>query len=140
MSLDSPAVFSKNFIVPREAIDGNGHVNNVFYVQWMQDLAVEHYASLGGMDVSRASGTTWVVHSHKVVYHHPAFEGEKITGSTWVVNMRRVRSLRRYRFTRDSDGLVLVSGETDWVFVDTKSGQLKAIPLEISGLFKLMDE
>ena len=28
--------------VPAEVVDGNGHVNNVAYVQWMQDAAIRH--------------------------------------------------------------------------------------------------
>jgi len=46
--------------------------------------------------------------------------------------------LRRYKFTRVSDGQVLVTGETDWVFVDIQSGRLQAIPSNISGLFTLL--
>jgi acyl-ACP thioesterase len=29
------SVYSKTFIIPKSAIDENGHVNNVAYVQWM---------------------------------------------------------------------------------------------------------
>lgn len=33
-------VYSKTLVVPETAIDENGHVNNVAYVQWMQEIAV----------------------------------------------------------------------------------------------------
>ena len=36
------SIYSKAFLIPKSAIDENGHVNNVAYVQWMQDIAVEH--------------------------------------------------------------------------------------------------
>jgi acyl-CoA thioester hydrolase len=42
-------VYQKSLLIPETAIDENGHVNNVAYVQWMQDIAVEHYASIGGI-------------------------------------------------------------------------------------------
>jgi acyl-CoA thioesterase FadM len=35
------------------------------------------------------------VRSHLVEYLRPAFEGQRIRVSTWVANLRRVRSLRR---------------------------------------------
>ncbi len=129
----SPA-YSKNFIIPSSVIDGNGHVNNVAYVQWMQDIAVEHYASIGGISAQGADAT-WVVREHKVEYLLPAFEGEEIEIRTWVEDIRRVRSLRKYEFIRKSDGKVLVKGETDWVFVDTKSGRPLAIPAEVVKVF-----
>ena len=43
-------IYTKTIIISPTAIDENGHVNNVTYVQWMQDIAVEHYASIGGME------------------------------------------------------------------------------------------
>jgi len=134
----NPPIFRTRFQVSAQAIDGNGHVNNVHYVQWMQDLAVSHFQSMGGVELTQALGATWVVRSHHIVYQSPAFEGDWIEASTWVVNLRKVRSLRRYKFTRVSDGQVLVTGETDWVFVDIQSGRLQAIPSNISGLFTLL--
>ena len=133
MSPISPA-YSKIFIIPESAIDENGHVNHVVYVQWMQDIAVEHYASIGGV-TAQGPDATWVVREHKVEYFMPAFENEEIEIKTWVEDIRRVRSLRKYEFTRKNDGKVLVKGETDWVFVDAKTGRPLAIPESVSSVF-----
>ena len=121
-------------IIPKDAIDENGHVNNVAYIQWMQDIAVEHYASIGGID-AQGTDATWVVREHRVEYFLPAFAGEEIEIRTWVENIRRVRSLRKYEFVRKSDGKVLVKGETDWVFVDTKTGSPRAVPNTVINVF-----
>lgn len=129
------ATYSKTIIIPNSAIDENGHVNNVIYVQWMQDIAVEHYASIGGVE-AQGSDATWVVREHKIEYLLPAFENEQIEIKTWVETIRRVRSLRKYEFIRKSDGRVLVKGETDWVFVDVKTGSPLAIPKEVENIFK----
>ena len=120
-------IYKKTFVIPQTAIDENGHVNNVAYVQWMQDIAVEHYASIGGIQ-AQGPDATWVVRSHRIEYFRPAFVGEEIEIRTWVENIQRVRSLRMYEFIRKADEKVLVKGETDWVFVDIKNGR----PLEIS--------
>jgi acyl-CoA thioester hydrolase len=129
------AIYSKLFIIPKTAIDENGHVNNVAYVQWMQDIAVEHYESIGGTNPTQRIGATWVVREHRIEYLLPAFEGEEIEIRTWVENIRRVRSLRKYEFTRKSDQKILVRGETDWVFVDVKTGSPRAIPDEVIAIF-----
>ena len=73
-------------------------------------------------------GATWVVREHRIEYLLPAYLDEKIEIKTWVENVRRVRSLRKYEFVRKSDGKTLVKGETDWVFVDAKTGMPRAIP------------
>jgi acyl-CoA thioester hydrolase len=128
------SVYSKSITIPKESIDENGHVNNVVYVQWMQDIAVEHYASIGGIEV-QGPDATWVVREHKIEYLLPAFAGEEIEVRTWVENIRRVRSLRKYEFVRKMDSKVLVKGETDWVFVDVKAGSPRAIPDNVSKVF-----
>ena len=130
----SSIYYSKVITIPKTAIDENGHVNNVIYVQWMQDIAVEHYSFIGGIE-AQGSDATWVVREHKIEYLLPAFEGEEIEVCTWIESIRRVRSLRKYEFVRKSDGKVLVKGETDWVFVDVKSGRPIAIPDEVSKVF-----
>ena len=132
--------YSKTITIPKNTIDENGHVNNVAYVQWMQDIAVEHYESIGGTNPMQLVGATWVVREHRVEYLLPAFSGEEIEIKTWVENVRRVRSLRKYEFVRKSDGKVLVKGETDWVFVDAKTGAPRAIPEEVSRVFAMKHE
>lgn len=129
------SIYSKTISIPKTAIDENGHVNNVTYVQWMQDIAVEHYASIGGVQ-AQGPDATWVIREHRIEYLLPAFENEEIEIRTWVENIRRVRSLRKYEFVRKSDGKVLVKGETDWVFVGTKTGRPLAIPQEVENIFK----
>lgn len=129
MALSS--IYSKNFVIPESAIDENGHVNNVAYVQWMQDIAVEHYETIGGVNPTQILGATWVVREHRIEYLLPAFLNEEIEIRTWVENVRRVRSLRKYEFVRNPDGRTLVRGETDWVFVDAKTGVPRAIPAQV---------
>ncbi len=125
------AIYRDEFTVPKSAIDRNGHVNNVAYVQWMQDVAVRHFTAAGGIGAMRAAGATWVVRSHRIEYREPAFAGDRVQVRTWVVDFRRVRSLRRYEFARASDGALLAKGETEWVFVDAASGRPCSIPEEI---------
>jgi acyl-CoA thioester hydrolase len=132
-------IYSRSFTIPQNAIDENGHVNNVAYVQWMQEIAVEHYSSMGGIEAQGADAT-WVVREHRIEYLLPAYLGEEIEVNTWVENIRRVRSLRKYEFVRKSDGKLLVKGETDWVFVDTKTGRPLPIPGRVSKVFNINPE
>jgi acyl-CoA thioester hydrolase len=130
-------IYTSEFTIPASAMDQNGHVNNVMYVQWMQDMAVSHYDFLGGTAPMQALGAIWVVREHKIEYLLPAYAGEVIEVQTWVENIRRARSLRKYHFIRKSDRQTLVRGETDWVFVNAQTGRPRRIPEEISSIFRL---
>jgi len=133
-------IFTYKLTIPETAVDRNGHVNNVVFVQWMQDAAVRHYEAMGGTGPTQALDATWVVRSHLIEYLRPGFAGELLLVQTWVMDMRRVRSKRGYRFLRLSDEQLLVRGETDWVFVDATSGAPRAVPPEIVGLFTLLPD
>ena len=115
--------------VPEGVIDENGHVNNVAYVQWMQDVAIRHFTELGGEELMQRFGATWVARSHQVEYLRPVFAGEILLVRTWVAGMEKARSMRRYEFTKE--GTIVARGATDWVLIDGASGRPKRIPDEM---------
>jgi acyl-CoA thioester hydrolase len=134
------AVFRLDITVPPQVVDGNRHVNNVAYVQWMQDVALAHSAASGCTALTRELGATWVARTHHIEYLSPAFAHDQIGVLTWVADFRKVRSLRRYRFVRAADQRVLAQGETEWVFVDAVSGRPRAIPPEIKSAFVILPD
>lgn len=121
--------------VTAASIDGLGHVNNVEYVRWMQDAATAHSGTVGCTAATQAAGAAWVARSHHIEYLRPAFEGETIEVRTWVADVRRAFSLRKYEFVRPADGTLLARGETDWVYVELASGRPRTVPKEIMALF-----
>lgn len=133
-------VYRYELTVPREAEDQNGHVNNVEYLRWMQDAAMQHSDKVGCTQATNAAGATWVVRTHKIEYLKPAFAGDRVAVVTWVSNYRRVLSLRKYRIYRPADRALLAEGETDWVFVDAQKGTLRSIPKEVRVTFEPLPE
>lgn len=128
-------VFRYEFTVSPDTIDGNGHVNNVAYVQWMQDVAIRHADASGGTRLVRDSGAIWVVRRHTIEYLRPAFAGDRILAMTWLSSYRRALTLRKYQFVRVSDDTVIARGETEWVFVDARSGHPRIIPQAVKNAF-----
>jgi acyl-CoA thioester hydrolase len=120
--------FSWKFTVPAEVIDAYGHVNNVAYVQWMQDVAIRHTQSVGGDIVADEAGIIWVVKSHEVEYLRQTFEGEALRVETFIEDAERATSVRRYIFTRVEDEKVVARGRTQWVCLDKTSGRPRVIP------------
>jgi acyl-CoA thioester hydrolase len=127
--------FVQEFDVPASAIDANGHVNNVEFVRWMQDIAIAHADAAGCTAATQQAGATWVARSHHIEYRRPVFAGERVRAMTWLANVRRSFSLRKYRFERAADGVLLAEGETDWVFVDLQTGRPRSVPEEIRVMF-----
>lgn len=131
-------IYRYELTVPKEAEDQNGHVNNIEYLRWIQDAAMKHSEIAGCTQATNTAGATWVVRTHKIEYLKPAFAGDRIVVLTWVSNIRRVQSLRKYRIIRPADKTLLAEGETDWVFVDAKKGTLRSIPKEVKASFELL--
>jgi acyl-CoA thioester hydrolase len=117
--------------VTENDVDRNGHVNNVVYIQWMQDAAIAHARVSGCTKASHAVEATWVVRTHHIEYLAPLFARDKVTVLTWPANFQRVRSTRKYKFVRAKDCAVIARAETDWVFVNAKTGRPQSIPEEV---------
>ena len=133
-----PQIYRYELTVPEDALDENGHVNNVEYLRWMLDAAVRHSNSQGCTQATKDYGATWVVRTHRLEYLIPAFAGDHVCILTWVSNFRRVQSLRKYKVIRLEDNALLAEGETDWVFINAASGQLRSIPKNVMATFELL--
>jgi acyl-CoA thioester hydrolase len=134
-------IYAKRFAVPSAAIDRQGHVNNLAYVAWMQDVAIEHSAAVGWpMDRYLTLGAGWVVRSHFVEYLRPAFAGEPLAIHTWVPEFTQRSTPRRYLFVRENDRQLLAQAETRWVFVDLATGRRRALPEELIAAFEVVPD
>lgn len=135
--MTGPRVHSKRFPVPPDAIDQQGHVSNLAYVAWMQDLAIEHSAAAGWpMERYLALGAGWVVRSHFIEYLRPAFAADDIEAHTWVPEFTRRSTPRRFLFLRQADRQPLARAETRWVFVDLTTGRRRPLPDELLAAFE----
>ena len=134
-------VGSLELVVPDSAIDANGHVNNVQYVQWMQDAAMAHSAQLGWPQERYAAlGKTWIIRSHTIEYLHSAYAGDRITVFTWVADFHKIRSQRKFKFVRAADQKVLARAATVFIFCDLQTGKPLSIPLEVQQAYTIVPE
>jgi len=55
-------IYSYRFIIPTAANDENGHVSNVAYIQWMQDVATMHSDAQGcTRELYQRLDSSWIV-------------------------------------------------------------------------------
>ena len=129
----------RHTIAPGE-IDQLGHAGNIHYVRWMQEAAVAHAAALGWpLERFLALGAGWVVRSHQVTYLRQALEREVIEVLTWVANMRRSTSLRKYEI-RNAAGDLLARAQTDWAFIDYAQQRPVRVPPEVADSFPVVGD
>ena len=134
-------VFVHSFTVSGESIDVNGHVNNLEYLRWMQEVATMHSAAQGWpLERYLRTKTTWVVRSHSIQYLRPAFAGDSISLLTWIAGFNDRMSPRRYLFWRLSDQKILARAETIWVFVDASTGNPIRIPDDFKSAFEVIGD
>lgn len=119
--------------VPNEAIDDLGHVNNVIYLEWVQEVSTKHWTSRVSQNLR--DEVFWVVLNHNIDYKNPAFEGDKLVLKTWVEKIGGVKSERHVEISRPKDNKVIVKAKTIWCLVDLEKQRPKRITSEISTVF-----
>lgn len=124
--------FSHAFRVTAEDIDVQGHVNNVAYVKWIQDVAVAHWFSV--TNEATRKKYTWVVLRHEVDYKKQAFETEEIIVKTWVGEPTRISWERFTEITRDED--LIVKARSLWCLIDRETSKPTRITSELKELLK----
>ena len=110
-------------------IDAQQHVHNLRYLQWTLWAAGEHTRA-GGWDAEDAleKGFGWVVRSHDITYRAAALAGDELIVRTWVSEVSRFASKRKYAICRPVDRTVLARVETRWVYIDLREHKVLAIP------------
>jgi acyl-CoA thioester hydrolase len=125
-----PPVHTSAFRVRSYECDAYGHVNHANYLRYMQEAAFDASQAVGyGARRTSEIGYQWLAYETEIEYLHPVVYGDTLEIKTWVVDFRRVRSLRRYEFyVREK---LVAHGATDWVLIDLRQGMPAAIPPEI---------
>lgn len=123
--------FEHSFIVKAEDIDGQGHVNNVRYLQWIQDVAVAHWLSRATEE--QKATIVWVVMRHEIDYLRPAFENEEISVATWV---GEPKGAKWERFTEIRRGdKILVKAKSIWVALDKQTLRPRRVDAKLKDTF-----
>ena len=110
-------VFQTNYSVEASHIDELNHVNNVVYLQWIQDIANLHWTQLKkGVDTAAYA---WVVIRHEIDYAGQALLGDAIVAKTWVGKTGGIRSIRHVEFYKENK--LIVKAQTTFCLVNSKN-------------------
>ena len=145
-------VFESRFRVRFHEVDGLGHVNNASFLNYLEQTAIDHAASVGiDLDRLRELGGVFVARRHEIEFLRPSFAGDTLRVVTWLGVPRGATIERYYRVHRDAtqlarDGSPFAFGEdpsedslvvqaiTEWAFV-SEMGVPRRIPPKVHDAF-----
>ncbi len=126
-------VFETKITVTQDDIDELNHVNNVRYVQWVNDAAKLHWEQNTTKEIS--NNYYWVVLNHNIDYNSSAFLNDVVAIKTYVTKSEGVTSTRVVEMYNSKTDKLLVKSETNWCLIDAKTNRPTRITDEIANLF-----
>ena len=120
--------FEQHISVTEKDLDDLKHVNNVVYLQWIQDVSKAHWVQLATPNIRERFA--WVVLRHEIDYHRSAKMNDHITLRTWVGETHGFRSVRHVDIVNEKLEKI-VSSQTTWCLIDSASFKPTRIPDEI---------
>ena len=100
-------------------IDQLGHVNNIEYLRWVQEVAIDHWNAIAPKD--DLDKLIWVVLRHEIDYKAQAFAGDELTVRTWVGTASRLKFERHTEIFRGAK--LLAKALTIWCPIYRASGK-----------------
>ena len=112
-------VYHRQFRVRGYEVGSSARAHDSAYLNYIQQAAFEASAD-AGFDTRRydALGTIWVIRKQTIAYLASLFYDDTVQLTTWVSDVRRVRSHREYELRRASDGCLVAVARADWVYID----------------------
>lgn len=127
------APFTHRLIVAPSDIDELGHVNNVVYLRWAQDIATAHWRARAGEEL--LSRYIWVVARHEIDYRAPLLLGDEVEVRTWVGEAASGALWPRFVEIGKLGAAPAASVVTQWCLLDAQSRRVRRVPAEIVARF-----
>ena len=119
--------------ISKEDLDALNHVNNVRYVQWVNDIAERHWSNQASKEIKELY--YWVLLSHNIEYKSSAFLNDVITLKTYVKKSEGVTSIRIVEMFNAASSKLLAKSETIWCLMNSKTNKPSRISDELINLF-----
>lgn len=118
-------MFELHLTIAPADIDDLGHVNNVVYLRWVQEVASTHWkTTAAAADLERLA---WVVTRQELDYKAAAYLGDDIVGRTWIGATTAITCERFVEIRRAKDDKLMLASRSIWVPVDRTTGRPKRI-------------
>ncbi len=127
-------IFESIITVVKNDLDELNHVNNVRYVEWVQEIAKQHW--LKKASITTLENYFWVMTNHCIEYKSSALLNDTIKLKTYIKSSEGAISSRIVEITNNNTNQLLAKSETKWCLINKKSNRPVRISEEISALFQ----
>lgn len=117
--MKKPLLFEMDLRVKAEHLDEMNHVNNVQYLQWVQDIAKAHWEHRSKSEWQEQYA--WVALNHFIEYKKPAFLDDELILQTYVEEFNGVKSIRVVKFLNRQTKQLLAQARTEWCLLSRQS-------------------
>lgn len=128
--------YQHSVIVKEKDIDNLNHVNNVVYLQWVNDISEKHWEILSNDAIK--SKYFWVCIRHEIDYVNEAFLEDEVTVYTWVGESKGVKSIRYVHIYKGD--ILLAKVASTWCLIDAKTHKPTRIKEDILELLSLSNK
>ena len=125
-------IFETTLTVTRHDLDELNHVNNIRYVEWVQDIAKAHWQEKASSKIK--NNYHWVMLSHYIEYKSAALLNDIIRLKTYIINYEGVKTTRIVEIYNNTNKL-LTKSETTWCLINIETNKPARITPEITHLF-----
>ncbi len=125
--------YQKTITVQEDDLDELDHVNNVRYVQWMQDISKEHWMNAASEEMR--SGIIWVVMTHHITYKSAAVLNDVIEMRTYIEKSRGAVCIRIVEMHNKKTNELLLKSSTEWCLLNAETYRPTRISDEIKEFF-----
>ena len=125
--------YIKHITVGDQDLDALRHVNNVRYLEWVQDISREHWSELSNPEWD--AQYFWVVRSHHIEYRRGAVAGDLLLLTTFVPEVTGPLSRRVVEICLAESGEMVARCETQWCLIDSATKRPSRIPAPIRNCF-----
>lgn len=126
-------VFTQTRTVSRDDLDENNHVNNVRYVEWIQEIAREHWGTRASDSLKETY--FWVAIRYEIDYKKEALLGDELLIETYVGDTTFVTSDRYINIKNKKTGALVVAAKSNWCLMDAATKRPTKITDELRGVF-----
>ncbi|RKN81481.1 acyl-CoA thioesterase [Ulvibacterium marinum] len=125
--------FEKTITVVPEDLDDLNHVNNVRFVQWIQDVSKEHWQKVATPVMQK--DVVWVVMNHNITYKNAAKLDDVVRIRTHIAQSRGATSVRAVEMYNDKTNQLLLRSITEWCLLNGITLRPMRISQDIIQLF-----
>ncbi|WP_055442239.1 acyl-CoA thioesterase [Lacinutrix himadriensis] len=130
--MDFKKTFEFSVTVTNEDLDEFNHVNNIRYIQWIQDIAKAHWKQIATEDIYNSY--FWVVKKHIVDYKASAHLYDEVKITTKFMDAQGATAKSIIEMHNNSTQKILLKAETTWCLMAKQTKRPTRVTKEIDAI------